>query len=673
VKKILLIALAVAFVISTGTFAYTYTTAAGTIGIAEPTGDVATSNATPTQPDWDSILDDLSSDNITHGNMPTGDLFTITPEPTYSGDLMVNLYLNNTGNLTKAYRYFNMEIYMSGSDEAEETPDYRMLTMQNGQTALTLHDLIGSIDTWTQTSQADFESGTLSQLDTTTSPDDVLLDTFTDNVTDTYDDETKIASSANVTVSGGQVKLTIDDSGDETLRPNATGNVTDISSQYPDSGAHWDKVDEVTSDNYTTYVSTNSTGYQRDLYGIPDHSIGSGGINSVTVYFRFAGDRQVYAIPYAGDDDDGTLKTVEIVSSGNITDTVIDTLEYDTVRGKAPKILHISDDVYAIAYQGGPLDSDLGYLKTVEIDSNGTSSGNITDTVIDTLNFDAVKGKDPDVIHISGDVYAIAHSGDGDLGYLRTVEITSSGNITDTVIDTLNFDAVKGKTPSIIHISGDVYAIAHSGDADLGYLRTVEITSSGNITDTVIDTLNFDALKGKTPDIIPVSGDVYAIAYSGDGDPGYLKTVEITSSGNITDTIIDTLSFDAVRGKTPDIIHISGDVYAIAYTGGPTDDDYGQLKTVEIASSGNITDTVIDTLNFDAVKGKTPRIINISGDNNNYAIAYSGDGDLGYLKTVEIDSSGNITDTVIDTLNFDDVKGKTPDIINVSLAGDVYE
>ena len=40
-----------------------------------------------------------------------------------------------------------------------------------------------------------------------------------------------------------------------------------------------------------------------------------------------------------------------------------------------------------------------------------------------------------------------------------------------------------------------------------------------------------------------------------------------------TNTFIDTLEFDAVRGKTPDIIPISGEVYGIVYTGSPADTD----------------------------------------------------------------------------------------------------
>jgi len=332
----------------------------------------------------------------------------------------------------------------------------------------------------------------------------------------------------------------------------------------------------------------------------------------------------IYAIAYKGTDDDGFLKTVEISSAGAITDTEIDTLEFDSVKAGRPDIIRVSGDIYAIAYQA---DGDLGTLKTVEI----SSAGAITDTVVDTLEFDADKGKEPDIIHVSGDIYAIAYQADGDLGTLKTVEISSAGAITDTVVDTLVFDADKGKVPDIIHISGDVYAIAYQADGDLGTLKTVEISSAGAITDTVVDTLVFDADKGKEPYIIHVSGDIYAVAYKGTDDDGFLKTVEISSTGAITDTEIDTLEFDSVKAGRPDIIRISGDIYAIAYQ---ADGDLGTLKTVEISSAGAITDTVVDTLEFDSVKGKVPDIIHVRDDI--YAVAYQGDGDVGFLKTVNI-------------------------------------
>ncbi len=74
------------------------------------------------------------------GNVPTGDLFDITPDDDYTGDLAVNVYLTNTGNLTKAYDYLNMKLYLEDSVEAGETPGYRMLTLENGGVTFNLQD-----------------------------------------------------------------------------------------------------------------------------------------------------------------------------------------------------------------------------------------------------------------------------------------------------------------------------------------------------------------------------------------------------------------------------------------------------------------------------------------------------------------------------------------------------
>jgi len=71
----------------------------------------------------------------------------------------------------------------------------------------------------------------------------------------------------------------------EVLRPNAAGDETKIATQYPSSTYHWDKVDEVSADGYTTRVQTvYSDTYTRDLYNIDDHSVGSGDIARIKVY-----------------------------------------------------------------------------------------------------------------------------------------------------------------------------------------------------------------------------------------------------------------------------------------------------------------------------------------------------------------------------------------------------
>jgi hypothetical protein len=71
------------------------------------------------------------------------------------------------------------------------------------------------------------------------------------------------------------------------FRPNATGDAEAITEQFPATGSHWDKVDEATSDNDTTYIQDDSIPYREDLYNIPDHSTQTAGgdINYVTAYF----------------------------------------------------------------------------------------------------------------------------------------------------------------------------------------------------------------------------------------------------------------------------------------------------------------------------------------------------------------------------------------------------
>lgn len=71
----------------------------------------------------------------------------------------------------------------------------------------------------------------------------------------------------------------------ETLRPNGAGDETAIEFQFPDSDAHWDKVDEVVADDATTRVWMSDTSYERDLYALPA-STGSGTISKITVHFR---------------------------------------------------------------------------------------------------------------------------------------------------------------------------------------------------------------------------------------------------------------------------------------------------------------------------------------------------------------------------------------------------
>jgi hypothetical protein len=116
----------------------------------------------------------------------------------------------------------------------------------------------------------------------------------------------------------------------EILRPAGPGDDTEIKDQYPDSGENWDKVDDVTADDFQTYLSTDFFNqYRTDLYRLADYQPREEGvvkdIKSVTVFFRFAGstdghdDYAAYAKPVIKTYGNVYEGKPEVQTSGNFT------------------------------------------------------------------------------------------------------------------------------------------------------------------------------------------------------------------------------------------------------------------------------------------------------------------------------------------------------------------
>lgn len=73
------------------------------------------------------------------------------------------------------------------------------------------------------------------------------------------------------------------------LRPSGAGDITELFKQDT-SGSNYEKVDEVTADDNTTYVYCNTAGTKYDLYKFPSSGIPSNAIiQYVRVYYRFMG------------------------------------------------------------------------------------------------------------------------------------------------------------------------------------------------------------------------------------------------------------------------------------------------------------------------------------------------------------------------------------------------
>ncbi|KKK79327.1 hypothetical protein LCGC14_2834630, partial [marine sediment metagenome] len=95
----------------------------------------------------------------------------------------------------------------------------------------------------------------------------------------------------------------------------------------------------------------------------------------------------------------------------------------------------------------------------------------------------------------------------------------------------------------------------------------------------------------------------------------------------------------------------------------------GFVVTFTIDSSGNIGNAVIDSLEFAPAEGiLNPMIISISGDI--FAIVYSAAGQTTKIVTVVIDSSGDILPGIVDSLSVSGSANSYPRIVAVS--GDIY-
>ena len=131
-KRILLIALVALLVVTGGMFAYTFTTATATIGVVAIGSDFASINTS------DNISPPTVFGKFT-GTWPPNTLFDIAPHQDYTGDLVIKVYMVNTGELIRQYQHINMtlEFRDSANTTADEQAMVQVLNLQNAEALFT--------------------------------------------------------------------------------------------------------------------------------------------------------------------------------------------------------------------------------------------------------------------------------------------------------------------------------------------------------------------------------------------------------------------------------------------------------------------------------------------------------------------------------------------------------
>ncbi len=128
-KKFIIIVIAVVLIITGGGYASTSIVTSASVGVTAPSSDFATVTAEDLSGLAPTVFGDYTS------TWASGTLFTVTPDAAYSGDLMIKVYLINTGELARYYEHLNMVIQFWSSDNttADEQGISQALTLDNSE------------------------------------------------------------------------------------------------------------------------------------------------------------------------------------------------------------------------------------------------------------------------------------------------------------------------------------------------------------------------------------------------------------------------------------------------------------------------------------------------------------------------------------------------------------
>jgi hypothetical protein len=129
-------ALVATLAITGGLFAYAYTSQTTTLGAVSISSDFANVTVNNTVPNYPVL-------GSYRGKIPQGNLFEVSPSANYSGDLQVNVYLDNVDQLSSKYGMLLMRVrIVSGANATVDVENAtKPLTLNNGQVSFTCDGL----------------------------------------------------------------------------------------------------------------------------------------------------------------------------------------------------------------------------------------------------------------------------------------------------------------------------------------------------------------------------------------------------------------------------------------------------------------------------------------------------------------------------------------------------
>ena len=389
-----------------------------------------------------------------------------------------------------------------------------------------------------------------------------------------------------------------------------------------------------------------------------EHDLSQGKHNSLVQV-----DSDTYALAYSGVDDDGFISTFTISSDG-ATITEVDSLEHDTDTNGHPinknganSLVKVDSDTFALAYTGAYQD---GFISTFTIDSDGNITAVRTQSEGNNLEHDTSRGWNNSLVKVDSDTVALAYTDVWGDGIIKTFTISSDGT-TITQVESLEHDTSSNADNSLVHVDSDIFALAYNGPDQDGFISTFSIDSDGDITaiktQSEGNNFEYDDRYGYHNSLVKVDSDTVLLAYvySWEGSPyGKFSSFTIDSDGNITE-VINSYTFEIGSTKYISVLQVDSDTYAVAWT---NYQGYGKLTTMTINPDGTYPSQSRPLQIFDNYNSFNS-LVKVDADS--IALASAGAGDDGLISTFGIggdttaptvtitSSTGSSGDTVSDT------------------------
>lgn len=332
----------------------------------------------------------------------------------------------------------------------------------------------------------------------------------------------------------------------------------------------------------------------------------------------------VYAVAYQGPASNLYVTTFSIAADGTISNTVLATLALSTSWGVLPHVVFVANNVFAIAYQGTNYHLTI---ETVSISDDGLTIASIEELIVVPADCRA-----PKITRVTGNIFAVSYIQTGVTTIrVSTITIDDVGDVSG-IIDTIDLTAAGHYYTDMAAVNGTIFAILYIDTTNGTTVKTIEIDGSGNITNTPVDTQIINAASVDTRQgITEVLAGVFAIAHVGADLDGFVSTVTITSAGAIS-AVVDTLEIYALDARELHVIHCGQGICAITYKKQVLVD--GAISTVDIDAAGNIGAALIDTLDVETTNYLDGMLLPVGGDI--YAVFYGGVGNDGFVKSLDI-------------------------------------